>query len=147
MSSPERTSQEERNKDIIRSFIQEIFNDHDLSLVEKYFGDESVEGSSQAGKGGDGLRLMLTEFFKGFPDWCATIEHIVAENNLIMIFLIGSGTHKGEFRGTPATNKPVNIKSADLYKIEDGKIKGHWDVVDQLHLLKQTRTLLSEPVD
>jgi steroid delta-isomerase-like uncharacterized protein len=146
MPKTEETFQEGRNKTIIRSFIEEIFNEHNLSSIEKYFGNETVEGSPQAGKSGEGFKLMLTEFFKAFPDWRANIEHIVAENNLVMIFLIGSGTHKGEFRGTPATNKSVNIKSADLYKIEDGIITGHWDVVDQLNLLKQTRTLLSEPV-
>ncbi|MGH9979629.1 MAG: ester cyclase [Nitrososphaeraceae archaeon] len=85
----------------------------------------------------------MTEFFKAFPDMHTTIEHMVAENNLVMVFLKGSGTHKGEFHGIPPTNKPVNIRSADLYRIEDGIIVGHWDVVDQLNLLKQTGTLLS----
>jgi predicted ester cyclase len=47
-----------------------------------------------------------------------TIEHMVAENNLVVAFLNGSGTHKGEFRGIPPTNKPVNIRSTDLYEIE-----------------------------
>jgi hypothetical protein len=32
-----------------------------------------------------------------------------------------------------------------LYKIKDGKINGYWDVVDELNLLKQIGTLLSEP--
>jgi predicted SnoaL-like aldol condensation-catalyzing enzyme len=36
---------------------------------------------------------------------------------------------------TSATNKQrgkkVTIKSADLYRIEDGKIAEHWDVVDE----------------
>ena len=138
--------QEERNKIIIESFIQEIFNEHNLSSIEKYFGKETVEGSPQAGKSGEWFKLMLTEFFKAFPDWRANIEHIVAENNLVMIFLNGTGTHKGDFRGVPSTNKLVNIRPANLYKIENGVITGHWDVVDQLNLLKQTRTLLSEPV-
>ena len=146
MPSPEGTSLEERNKTLIRSFIHEIFNEHNLSSIEKYFGNETVEGSPQAGKSGEGFKLMLTEFFKAFPDWRANIEHIVAENNLVMIFLNGNGTHKGDFREIPPTDKLVNIRSADLYKIENGIIIGHWDVVDQLNLLKQTRTLLSEPV-
>jgi predicted SnoaL-like aldol condensation-catalyzing enzyme len=38
----------------------------------------------------------------------------------------------------PATNKPVKIRSADLYRIKNGKIVEHWDVVDRLDLLKQT---------
>jgi predicted ester cyclase len=63
MPSTEEDSKEDRNKTLIRSFIQEIF------------------------------------------DWRANIEHIVAENNLVMIFLNGNGTHKGDFRGTPPTNK------------------------------------------
>jgi hypothetical protein len=36
-----------------------------------------------------------------------------------VVFLNGSGTHKEEFHGRPPTNKPVNIKSAELYKIEN----------------------------
>jgi predicted ester cyclase len=137
MSSPEVSSLEERNKTLIRSFIDEIFNEHNLLSVEKYFGKGSVEGSPQAGKGGEGFKQFLTDFLNAFPDWRAKIEHIVAENYLVVVFLNGTGTHKGEFQGTPPTNKPVNIRSADLYKIENGLITGHWDVVDQLNLLKQ----------
>jgi predicted ester cyclase len=147
MPSTEGDSKEDRNKKLIRSFIQEIFNEHNLSSIEKYFGNETVEGSPQAGKSGEGFKLMLTEFFKAFPHWRANIEHIVAENNLVMIFLNGNGTHKGDFRGIPPTDKLVNIRSADLYKIENGIITGHWDVVDQLNLLKQTGSLLSAKED
>jgi predicted SnoaL-like aldol condensation-catalyzing enzyme len=42
------------------------------------------------------------------------------------------------------TNKTVNIRSADLYRIENEVITEHWDVVDQLNLLKQTGASLSE---
>jgi predicted ester cyclase len=73
-----------------------------------------------------------------------TIEHMVAEDNLVVVFLNGTGTHKGDFHGMPPTNKTINIRSADLYKIENEKITGHWDVVDQLNLLKQTGAILSE---
>jgi predicted ester cyclase len=55
----------------------------------------------------------------------------------VVVFLNGIGTYKGEFQGRPPTNKQVNIRSADLYRIENEKIVGHWDVVDQLNLLQQ----------
>jgi hypothetical protein len=48
MPSTEKDSQENRNKALIRSFIQEIFNEHNLSSIKKYFAEESVEGSPQA---------------------------------------------------------------------------------------------------
>jgi predicted ester cyclase len=50
------------------------------------------------------------------------IEHIVAENDLVVVFLNGSGTRTGEFRGKSPTNKRVNIRSADLYKIKTKKL-------------------------
>ncbi len=71
------------------------------------------------------------------------IEHIVAENDLVVVFLNGDGTHTGEFRGKQPTNKRVSIRSADLYKIENEKIVEPWDVVDQLNLLHQIGAALS----
>jgi predicted ester cyclase len=69
----------------------------------------------------------------------------VAENDLVVVFLNFTGTQKGEFQGVPPTNKKINIRSADLYRIENEKIAEHWDVVDQLNLLQQTgATLTSE---
>jgi predicted ester cyclase len=144
MSSHDATSLEERNKTLVRSFVNEIFNDHNLSSIEKYFGKASVEGSPQAGRGGEGFKQFLTEFFTAFPDMHTTIEHIVAEKNLVVVFLNGTGTNKGVFHEMPPTNKTVNIRSADLYRIENEVITEHWDVVDQLNLLKQTGASLSE---
>jgi predicted ester cyclase len=66
-----------------------------------------------------------------------SIEHLLAEDNRVLIFLNFTGTHQGEYEGMPPTNKPVKIRSADLYRIENNKIVEHWDVVDQLDLLKQ----------
>jgi predicted ester cyclase len=64
---------------------------------------------------------------------------LAVENNFVLVFLNFAGTNRGQFEGMPpSTNKPVKIRSADLYRIENGKIVGHWDVVHGLDLLKQT---------
>ena len=147
MSQTDGNAQEERNKDIIRSFIEEIFNEHNLSSIEKYFGKDSMEGSPHADKSGEEFKQFLTDFFDAFPDMHTTIEHMVAENNLVMVFLNGSGTHKGEFRRVEPTNKKIRIRSADLYRIENDIINGHWDIVDELDFLKQIGVLLSEPAN
>jgi predicted ester cyclase len=95
-------------------------------------------------KGEKDSKQFLSEFFTAFPDSHTNIEHIIAENDLVVVFLNGIGTHKGEFQGRLPTNKKVNIRSADLYGIENEKIVGHWDVVDQLNLLQQTGATLSQ---
>jgi predicted ester cyclase len=93
-----------------------------------------------------GSKQFINVFFKAFPNWSATIDHVIAENDFVMVILNGWGTHKGKFQGISPTYKPVNIRSAELYRIENERITGHWYVIDQLDLLKQTGTLLSEPV-
>jgi predicted ester cyclase len=122
------------NKALVNSFVEEVFNKHDLSSIEKYL----------AGQGSEGFKQFLSEFFTAFPDIHANIEHIVAENDLVVVFLNFTATHKGEFRGMPPTNKKVSIRTADLYRIENKKIVEHWDVVDQLNLLQQTGKTLSQ---
>jgi steroid delta-isomerase-like uncharacterized protein len=122
------------NKALVKSFVEEIFNNHNLSAIEKYL----------AGQGKEGFKQFLSEFFTAFPDIHADIEHIVAEDTLVVVFLSFTGTHKGVFQGRPPTNKKINIRSADLYKIENEKIVEHWDVVDQLNLLQQTGANLSQ---
>jgi len=133
--SEKNSSQEKRNKILVESFIEEIFNKHNLSVIENYL-------TPQAGKGNEGFKQFLSAFFNAFPDWHANLEQIVAENNLVVIFLNGSGTHQGEFQGMPPTHKPVKIRSADLYRIENGIIVEHRDVVDQINLLQQTGATL-----
>ncbi|MGI8834918.1 MAG: ester cyclase, partial [Nitrososphaeraceae archaeon] len=122
------------NKALVKSFVEEVFNKHDLSSIEKYL----------AGQGSEGFKQFLSEFFIAFPDIHANVEHIVAENDLVVVFLNFTATHKGEFQGMPPTNKKVNTRSADLYRIENEKIVEHWDVVDQLNLLEQTGKTLSQ---
>ena len=113
-------------------FIEEVFNKHNIS-AEKYFAKENPS----IGLGSEGFKQSLNELFAAFPDIQANIEHIIAENGSVVVFLNFTGTHKGEFQGIPPTNKKINIRSVDLYKIEDEIIVGHWDVVDQLNLLQQ----------
>ena len=120
-------------KNVIESFIEEVFNEHNISASEKYFAMENPS----IGQGSEGFKQSLNELFTAFPDIQANIEHIIAENGSVVVFLNFTGTHKGEFQGIPPTNKKINIRSADLYKIEDEIIVGHWDVVDQLNLLQQ----------
>ena len=68
MLSPEVTSLQDRNKNLIRTYIDEIFNKHNLSSIEKYFGGNSIEGSSQAGKGGVGSKQFINEFFRTYRE-------------------------------------------------------------------------------
>ncbi len=128
------------NKALVKSFVEEVFNNHNLEAIERYSAEQGREGFKQKK---EGFKESLSAQFKAFPDIQVKIEHILAENDLVIVFLSFTGTHTGEFRGMPPTNKRVNIRSADLYRIENEKIVEHWDVVDQLNLLQRIGITLS----
>jgi predicted ester cyclase len=47
------------------------------------------------------------------------------------------GTHEGEFMGIPPTGRAVAVDVIDIVRYEDGKLAEHWNVVDQLGLMRQ----------
>jgi predicted ester cyclase len=87
------------NKSLVKSFVEEVFNNHNISATEKYFAKENLQ------IGNEGFKQSLSLQFKAFPDIQAKIEHIVVENDLVVVFLNFTSTHKGEFQGRPPTNK------------------------------------------
>ena len=128
----------EANKLLIESLVQEVFNKHNLTALGKYYAPNVVQHNSMAGQGRQGLKEFFMPFFSAFPDVHVTIEHILAENHVVLVFLNWTGTAKGQFQGMPATNEPVNMRTADLFRIDtNGTIVEKWDIVDSLNLLKQ----------
>jgi predicted ester cyclase len=87
------------NKALVKSFVEDVFNKHDISATEKYFAKENP--SIVSGE----FKQSLSALFDAFPDIQAKIEHIVAESDLLVVFLNFTGTHKGEFQGIQLTNK------------------------------------------
>jgi len=117
----------EENKALVKSVIEDVFNKHNLAAADKYF----VE------LGREEFKQFLNRYFLAFPDLHATVEHMLAQDNLVVVYLNWTGTQKGVFQEMPPTDRAVTIRSADLYRIENGKIVEHWEVVDNLDLLKQ----------
>ena len=134
----EQSNSSETNKLLIKSFVQQVFNKHNLTALDKYYAPDVIEHDSDARQGRQGFKQFLIQFFLAFPDIQATIEHILAENSVVLVFLNWTGTHKGEFQGIPATNRRVNMQTADIYRIgSNGTIVEHWSVDDSFDLLKQ----------
>jgi predicted SnoaL-like aldol condensation-catalyzing enzyme len=114
MSEITQSSDLEQNKRIIRDFVQEVLNRHDIKAADKYLPKQDPIQFKQ----------FPRRFFQRFPDSRTTINHIVAENDMVLLMMTGTATDK-------QTGKRVTMKAADLYRIGKGRIAEHWDVVDR----------------
>lgn len=75
-------------------------------------------------------------YFAAFPDSRTTIEQILGEDDLVLVFLNWTGTHEEEFFGKQPTNEEVSMRTAHIFRIEDDMIVEQWEIADQLDLLR-----------
>lgn len=89
------------------------------------------------GNGREPVKKMVASLRRAFPDLAVVAEDLVAEGDRVVARVTITGTHRGRFMGVEPTGKPVTIRSVDIWRIEDGRLKEHWDVVDRLDFMKQ----------
>ena len=59
-------------------------------------------------------------------------QQVLVEGERLMAMTRWQATHTGTFLGVPATGKALHFETADLYRLRDGLLVEHWDVVDRL---------------
>jgi predicted ester cyclase len=136
--APPNSLEENNNKALVRSAIEEIFNKHNVTAIDKYIKEDLIQNNTGFPEGREARKQYFSMLFHAFPDLHASIDKMMAEDDLVAVFLNWNGTHKGEFQGLPATNNPITMKTAHIFRIEDGMIGEQWETSDTLDLLAKT---------
>jgi predicted ester cyclase len=136
--------QTESNKQLVRRFVDEVWNEGRLDVADEVLAQGYIEHpstpddtESSEPTGPDGMKQFISMFRSAFPDMKFTIEHIVAEGDKVAVHLLGRGTHLGELRGLAPTGKRVAVGGAAIHRIENDKIAETYQVVDRLSLREQ----------
>jgi len=74
-----------------------------------------------------------------FPDLAFTVHEAVAARDRVAVRWSAEGTQSGELRGLPATGRRLRFAGQTIYEMRDGKVAGHWQVVDRLGFIEQLR--------
>ena len=130
--SPVRAADTEANKAVLRSLIEEMWNKHDLSAVDRYVAPDFIEHNKGRPPGIAGRKQYTEAVLAAFSDYHAGIEDVVAEGDIVVARIEFTGTQDGAYQGRPATHNQVRFTTADFYRVANGKIVEHWDVVDGL---------------
>ena len=126
-------------KILVRDAFETVFNDKDLDAMDRYYAEDCV---SYGGPGGDlsGLdehRAWFEQLLAAFPDFEATEQFSLAEDDLVCSRLTYTGTHEGEFLGIPATGTEVEVEGVSINRVKDGKIVETYPHADLFDLLIQ----------
>lgn len=132
----------ENNKLVVREFYEEVFREHDLDAVDRFMHDDYIQHNPDVRQGKTGFVDFHKGLFVAIPDFCATINRMVTEGDLVFVYNTITGTHTGHgFLDYPPTGNKVKFDVVDMYRLRDGKLCEHWDVADTRALFSQVGAL------
>ena len=130
----------EENKAIVRKFIDEVVNKHNLKTVDELFAPDFVlhiAGNPEPMHGPESIKQADKMFSVAFPDWHNTLDDLIAEGDKVVTRWTERGTHRGEFQGISPTGKQVTLAGMDLFLIKNGKIVEQWVYADMPGFMQQ----------
>ena len=128
----------ENNRKVVREFYEEVFRKRNLDAVGQFMHDDYIQHNPDAEQGKAGFIDFHRGFFAAVPDFCATINRMVAEGDLVFVYNTITGTHVGHgFLGYPPTGNQLKFDAVDMFRLRDGKLCEHWDVADTRALFTQ----------
>lgn len=139
----------ERNKQVVLEFYERSFKG-DLDVYDEFFSEDFTSYSSATGgelRGREAFRAAYLMYNQAFPDFVSTLDIVVAEDNLVFVQGISTGTHLGEFMFIPPTGKALSWSGAAIYRFnDDGLIDGRWQEFNGLSLFQQLGIIPGEAV-
>jgi steroid delta-isomerase-like uncharacterized protein len=116
-------------------------NEHDLEGLLRTFGDSARyddEAWDEHYEGPNGVRLFYAQLLKALPDLEIKIQHMHVANDAIVVQVLIRGTHRGAWRGLPATGRRVQFPLCGVYTFDaDDRLAGEKIYYDRGTVLKQ----------
>jgi steroid delta-isomerase-like uncharacterized protein len=135
------TTTENHNKQLVDTFIQELFTKGDLAAVGRYLDPAFVDHDppvTGAPDGREGLRQAAARMRQAMPDWHSDLDQLVAEGDIVVERFTASGTHRGgDLMGVPPTGRTLVLAGINIFRIEGDRIVERWGRLDELGLMRQ----------
>ncbi|MBK8026163.1 MAG: ester cyclase [Chloroflexi bacterium] len=128
------------NRDVIRKVVEEVWNINAQDRIPEYYSKNYVFFQEGGGEelGQDSVKRWLETLHTAFPDIRYQIDAVYCEADRAAMRYHVTGTHTGDFRGLPPTNKAINLTGHMVFRLYDNKISvahGYWDMLGLLQQL------------
>ena len=127
-----RAADGEANKKLVRSLIEEVMNKRQPAAVDRFLASDFVEHNPNLPQGRDGRKKFVVGGAGGLQRLSRRDRRDPGRGRQGGGAHQWSGTQDGPFLGLPPSGNKVRFSTADFFRIQDGKVAEHWDVVDSL---------------
>jgi steroid delta-isomerase-like uncharacterized protein len=119
----------------------EMINTHDPDQVDRFVAEDYINHNAFVADGREANREWWTAFFTGLPDVRATMEDLVISGDRVVGRFIYRGTHSGNFVGIPASGNPIEMRSIDIWRVQNGMFVEHWDELNLMQVFQEMGVL------
>lgn len=112
------SAQQEANRQAVLAFYEKGLNQKDADAALKYVGNRYVQHNPTAADGPEGFRKFIAFLREKFPNSRSIIRKSFVDGDYVIL-------HVNAVR-EPGTRGSAIV---DIFKLENGKIVEHWDVV------------------
>lgn len=114
-----------KNKELVIKAMTGVFIDQDPSVVEKYWSENYIQRNPMFPNG----REVVANFAENPPEgFKYEMGAVLAEGDLVIV--------RGRYTGFG----PKPLIGADMFRIEDGKIVEHWDILQEEVPAEETKS-------
>jgi steroid delta-isomerase-like uncharacterized protein len=137
----------DRNKAIIRRWIEDGWNNHNLALIDDIYASDVLQHDPNGPPvtSAADLKDYVGGLMKAFPDLSFAIESLTAEGDRVSCRFDGRGTHLGPLMGIPATGKTGSATGQLEFRFAGDKVAEVWVNYDLLGLLRQLGAIPEQP--
>lgn len=137
LASSRSSSEQETNKQVARSFFEEVLGQGKLEKYAESHAKNFVAHSSDHEATLEEDMAAAREERQAVPDLQMVVNEMVAERDLVVVFWTASGTNTQPGMGLPATGKKIKTSGMTLFRFKAGKITEEWSVWDMLSVMQQ----------
>lgn len=102
--------------------FEKMINTADEVLAEELVANDApfyTPASSEPLYGGKGYLSVVQWMRQSFSDVHWTMQDVVVEGNKAAVYWLLTGTHDGDFMGTPPTGKKITVSVMNFYYFND----------------------------
>jgi steroid delta-isomerase-like uncharacterized protein len=139
----------EELKIVAARFFDEVWNQHDLSAIDRLFAPDFVDHYRSTPRSADreGFKQECAFYLTAMPDTSVTIEDQIAEGDRVASRVVFRGTNTGPFGPVPPTGKTTEVTGCIILRIDDGLIVERWGNIDDLGALRQLGMVEGVPAE
>jgi steroid delta-isomerase-like uncharacterized protein len=127
------------NAELIRTLFEDVWKTGDTRPLEGRGADEVVfhYRGSPTRTSLSALGQLIAHWRSAFPDLEFQVHQILGDGDFVAAHVTYTGTHQGDWFGSPATGRTVEVDEMMFFRFADGLLLEMWEVDDQLSMRSQ----------